>query len=126
MRMIKPTKLNRFFYWMFFKIYLLLCGVPLGTYIQNFRHTHIGKYVLIAPGVSIISRNHNKYDPLIYDEWSDVIIGDNCWIGSNVTILPGVCLGAYTVVGAGSVVTHSFPHGKCLIIGSPARIIEKW
>lgn len=34
-------------------------------------------------------------------------------------------LGPHTVVGAGSVVTHSFPEGDCVIAGNPARVIRK-
>jgi acetyltransferase-like isoleucine patch superfamily enzyme len=54
----------------------------------------------------------------------DVIIGKKCWIGMNSVILPGVCLGDHTIVGAGSVVTKSFPDGNCIIAGNPARIIR--
>jgi acetyltransferase-like isoleucine patch superfamily enzyme len=39
----------------------------------------------------------------------------------NSIILPGVELGPHTVVGAGAVVTHSFPKGHCVLVGVPAR-----
>ncbi|MBS7109518.1 MAG: hypothetical protein KH076_09760 [Streptococcus sp.] len=42
----------------------------------------------------------------------------------NSVILPGVILGDHTIVGAGAVVTHSFPDGYCIIGGNPARIIK--
>jgi acetyltransferase-like isoleucine patch superfamily enzyme len=41
----------------------------------------------------------------------------------NAVILPGVTLGDHTIVGAGSVVTHSFPEGHCTIAGNPAKKI---
>lgn len=52
------------------------------------------------------------------------MIGRNCWIGMNAVILPGVKLGDYTIVGAGAVVTHSFPEGYCVIGGVPAKKIK--
>jgi len=41
------------------------------------------------------------------------------------TVLPGGELGDYTIVGAGSVVTKSFPEGYCVIAGNPARRIKQ-
>lgn len=95
---IKITKWRRGFYWLFRKLYAFLCGVNPNTYIQNFNHIHVGKGVWIASGVSIIAANHNLMDPDRHDEWEDVYIGDYCWIGANVVILPGVKLGPHTVV----------------------------
>ena len=40
-------------------------------------------------------------------------------------ILPGVHLGPRTVVGAGSVVTKSFPDGFCVVAGNPAKLVRK-
>ena len=52
-------------------------------------------------------------------------IGKNCFIGMRVSILPGVTLGNHCVVGAHSVVTHSFP--DCSMIGGvPAQLIKKF
>ncbi|WP_285946812.1 CatB-related O-acetyltransferase, partial [Thomasclavelia cocleata] len=53
-----------------------------------------------------------------------VVIGDNVWIGANVTILPGVTIGDYVVVAAGSVVTKDVP-AYCVVGGNPARVIKK-
>jgi len=49
-------------------------------------------------------------------------IGQRARIGANSTILPGVCIGANALVGAGSVVTADVPPGK-VVAGNPARII---
>lgn len=77
-----------------------------------------------ASNVVIISGNHSVYDQDDAD-LRETIIGDYCWIASNVVILAGVVLGPRTIVGAGSVVTKSFPEGYCVIGGNPAKVIKK-
>ena len=52
-----------------------------------------------------------------------ISIGPNCWIGSKVTVLDGVMIGAGCVVAAGAVVTRSVPAGS-VVAGVPARIIS--
>lgn len=42
----------------------------------------------------------------------------------NSVILPGVELGDHTIVGAGAIVTKSFPGGYCVIVGNPAKIVK--
>jgi len=51
-------------------------------------------------------------------------IGNNVWIGANVTILPGVTIGDDTVIGAGSVVNRDIPSGV-VAAGNPCRAIRK-
>ena len=102
-----------------------MSGVKPGVYIQNFNHVYIGDNVRIAPGVKIISRNHNVQDVSRHDEYKDIHIENNCWIGANTVILPGITLGENTIVGAGSVVTKSFVDGYCIIAGNPAKLIRK-
>jgi len=93
-----------------------------GTYYQAINgKIVIGRGTWIAPNVGIITTNHNLYDLEKHDSGKDVILGENCWIGMNSIILPGVVLGSRTIVGAGSVVTKSFPEGNCVIAGSPAK-----
>lgn len=53
-----------------------------------------------------------------------IVIGDYCWLGRNVNILAGVTLGPRTIVGAGAVVTKSFPEGYCVLGGNPAKVIK--
>lgn len=96
-----------------------------GCYFQNIDGTiKIGQNVHIAPNVGLITTNHNIYDLNSHISGKDIVIGDNCWIGMNSVILPGVVLGERTIVGAGAVVTKSFLDGNCVIGGVPAKIIR--
>jgi acetyltransferase-like isoleucine patch superfamily enzyme len=94
-------------------------------YIQGINKVYIGDHTIFAPGIKIISANHDKIELSKHDKnTTPVIIGKNCWIGANAVILPGVELGDFVVVGAGAVVTKSFPN-NVVIGGVPAKIIAK-
>lgn len=102
---------------------LVLSG---GCYIQAGNGVKIGNGTIWAQNVIIISANHNlSNDNKSWDTNREpVIIGENCWIGANAVILPGVTLGDNTIVGAGSIVTKSFhDHGQ-IIAGNPAKAIK--
>lgn len=85
----------------------------------------IGKGTYIAPNVAIMTENHDIHDPDKRAGGKNVVIGKKCWIGFNAVILPGVILGDHTVVGAGAIVTKSFPDGYSIIAGNPANVIKK-
>lgn len=91
--------------------------------IQGRGKVFIGDYVGIGPNCVIISGNHSLTNQSQVER-KETIIGDNCWIASSCNILAGVVLGPRTVVGAGSVVTKSFPDGYCVIAGNPAKVIK--
>lgn len=98
-------------------------GFSIGCYISGIGKIYIGDYTQIGPHVGIISANHNVYNNSehIIEE---VKIGKYCWIGMGAKILPGVILGDFTIVAAGSVVTKSFLDGYCVIGGVPAKKIR--
>lgn len=85
----------------------------------------IGKRCIIGPNFTCFNSNFHSVLPgerLSYQTES-VHIMDNVFIGANVMILKGVVLGEGCSVGAGSVVTKSFPAGS-VIAGNPARLIK--
>lgn len=97
-----------------------------GCYFQNMSaKISLGKGTWIGPNVGIITSNHDPEDPDNHLPGEDVSIGSGCWVGMNSVILPGVSLGPNTTVGAGSVVTKSFPEGNCVVVGVPAKVIRR-
>ena len=95
-----------------------------GNYYQAQAPITLGKGTYIAPNVGIITANHDPSDLKRHLPSRPVTLGENCWIGMNSVILPGVTLGDRTVVGAGSVVTKSFLEGWCVVAGNPAKVIK--
>ncbi len=85
--------------------------VLLGPGIQIYVNNH--KFEL--NGSSIINSNHTEPEP--------VTLRKGCWIGANSIILAGVEIGENSVVGAGSIVTHSVPR-EMVAAGNPAKIIK--
>lgn len=82
----------------------------------------IGDYVQIAANVQLLSNNHDPYDRMILT-CKPVVIKDRAWIGAGATILPGVTIGKYAIVGAASVVTHDVPDYG-VAVGNPAKVIK--
>lgn len=83
-----------------------VCGVGFKCYDSDFH------------GMSVNDRNNPSAIAV-----APVVIGEDCWCGDNVLVLKGVELGRGCVVGAGSVVTKSFPDHS-LIAGNPARLVR--
>ena len=86
----------------------------------------IGDNCMFGPHVQIYTATH----PLEYKARNSgkelakpITIGNNVWIGGNATICPGVIIGNNAVIGAGSVVTKSFPD-NVFIAGNPAKKIK--
>ncbi|MEX5257371.1 DapH/DapD/GlmU-related protein [Kocuria arenosa] len=84
----------------------------------------IGDDCLIGHNTVLATLNHDLAPSRRADMHpAPVVIGRNVWIGSNVTVLPGVTIGADAVVAAGSVVTKDVPE-KSVVGGSPARVVR--
>lgn len=86
----------------------------------------IGDDVQIGPQVQLLTPTHPVDAELRRAKWEaaePISIGDNAWLGGGVIVLPGVTIGADTVVGAGAVVTRHLPAGV-VAAGNPARIIR--
>lgn len=89
----------------------------------------IGSDCLIASHCGLYANNHNfdNTEVLIREQGvrhRGISIGDNCWIGSGVTILDGVIIGSGSVIGAGAVVTRSLSE-QSIAVGVPAKVIGR-
>lgn len=94
--------------------------------ILDIREVYIGDNVMIGPNTLITTVGHpltpmgrRKHIGIA----SPVHIGNDVWIGGNVTILPGITIGNNVVVAAGAVVTKDVPD-NCLVGGVPAKKIK--
>lgn len=86
-------------------------GINRNTIISCHGKISIGKGTLIAPNVCIFDHNHRFNTSGLSSGYSvgDVSIGDNCWIGANVTILKNTRIGDGCIIGAGCVVSGDIP-----------------
>ena len=86
-----------------------------------------GDNVFVAPNCAFYTAGH----PLDYKERNKgleyakpIKVGNNVWIGGNVTVLPGVSIGDNVVIGAGSVVTKDIS-SNVIAVGNPCRVIKE-
>lgn len=98
-------------------------SVSEGCYFQAINGIKIGRRFLFAPGVKLISSNHNPVKRAFAVNSAPIEIGDDVWVGANAIILPGVKIGNNCIIGAGAVVTKSFLCEGLIIAGNPAKII---
>jgi acetyltransferase-like isoleucine patch superfamily enzyme len=102
-----------------------------GSTIYSFKYIEIGENTLIGAGCKILDNDLHPLElkaRLIDDKSkvkrSEIIIGKNCFLGSNSIILKGTRLGENCIVGAGSVVKGEYPDNS-IIVGNPAKLIKK-
>jgi len=89
----------------------------------------IGSRTLFGPSVSLYSGTHPTDSAIRHglqgpELGKEIHIGEDCWIGGNVIVLPGVTIGKGSTVGAGSVVTKDVPP-YTVVAGNPARVVRR-
>jgi acetyltransferase-like isoleucine patch superfamily enzyme len=103
-------------------------GIGEFAYLGGAGGLEIGDECIVGQYLSCHPENHNYDDITISIRHQGVSrkgikIGKNCWIGSKVTILDGVEIGAGSIIAAGSVVTKSFDENS-IIGGVPAKLLK--
>lgn len=105
----------------------------------------IGKFCAIARGIEFVMNGANhrmrsvttypfnimgggweKFSPELKDLpfKGDTVVGNDVWIGQNVTVMPGVHIGDGAIIAANSVVAKDVP-AYCIVGGNPCRVIRK-
>ncbi|WP_416361277.1 Vat family streptogramin A O-acetyltransferase [Metaclostridioides mangenotii] len=105
----------------------------------------VGRFCAIATGIEFVMNGANhrmnsittypfnimgfgwkKSTPTIKDLpfKGDTVVGNDVWIGQNVTVMPGVQIGDGAIIAANSVVTKNIP-AYCIAGGNPCKIIKK-
>lgn len=95
-----------------------------GCHFQDQGGITIGDGVLIGHNVVLATLNHD-FSPKKRSTLrpAPIVIGENVWIGSNATVVPGVTIGNGSIIAAGAVVTKNVPE-NIIVGGVPAKIIK--
>lgn len=96
------------------------------AYLMDCADITIGSHCFIGPNCGLYTAIH----PILPEDRNQglekacpIIIGNNCWLGGDVTVLPGVTIGENSVIGAGSVVTRDIP-ANVVAAGNPCRVLR--
>ncbi len=102
--------------------------VTIGNRVRIHTHVFVPEYTVLEEGCwlgprVVITNARYPLSKGVKDNLQGAVIERGAIIGANATLLPGVRIGAYALVGAGSVVTKDVPSGK-VVAGNPAREIN--
>ena len=88
---------------------------------------YVGDYTKFGPNVVLATAGHPIL-PELRERGAQynvsIHIGKCCWLGAGAIVLPGVTIGNYSVIGAGSVVTKDIPAGV-VAVGNPCRVLRQ-
>ncbi|MEM7283127.1 MAG: acyltransferase [Pseudomonadota bacterium] len=102
-----------------------------GLQIAACDYVEIGDDVLFATNVNITDALHGyrevgmPFKSQAMERIRGISIGQGCWIGQNVVILPGTKIGHHCIVGANSVVSGEIPD-RSIVMGLPGRVVKQW
>lgn len=98
--------------------------VNANSYFMDGAKIHVGNHVYIGPDCGFYTANHPLNVQMRnhgFEMACPITIEDNVWIGAKVCVMPGVTIGANSVIAAGSVVTKDIP-ANVLAAGVPCKV----
>ena len=104
------------------------CGFNVGCHFELAGRITIGDHVSVGHEVMFLTRVHDTSDGRQRAgkaSAADIEIGDGAWLGARCTILPGVKIGAGSVIGASVIVAKDVP-ANVLLTGNRTVSIAKW
>lgn len=90
-------------------------------------HIYVGDYTMFGPNVVLATAGHPIAPELRkrgYQYNAPIHIGNNCWLGTGVLVMPGITIGDNVIIGAGSVVTKDIP-SNVIAVGNPCHILRE-
>lgn len=90
-------------------------------------HIYVGSHTLFGPNVILATAGHPMLPELRKHGIQynmPIHIGENCWLGAGVIVVPGVTIGDNVVIGASSVVTKDIPSNS-VAMGTPCRVVRQ-
>ena len=90
-------------------------------------HIYVGSHTLFGPNVVLATVGHPMMPELRKHGIQynmPIHIGENCWLGAGVIVVPGVTIGDNVVIGASSVVTKDIPSNS-VAMGTPCRVVRQ-
>lgn len=108
------------------------CKINPDVFLNGRSGITIGDNVTLSHGAKLISTGYDVDHWMVTGErvhFNDkpIFIGNNCWIGANAMILPGVKItGEYVIIGAGAIVTKDITESRVLVAGNPAKIVKRY
>lgn len=90
-------------------------------------HIYVGSHTLFGPNVVLATAGHPMMPELRKHGIQynmPIHIGENCWLGAGVIVVPGVTIGGNVVIGASSVVTKDIPSNS-VAMGTPCRVVRQ-
>ncbi len=108
------------------------CKINSNVFMNGRSGIIIGDNVTLSYGAKLISTGYDvehwmKTGERVHINDKPIHIGNNCWVGADAIILPGVKItGEFVVIGAGAVVTKDVTESRVLVAGNPAKIVKRY